>query len=308
MDSFPFPNNFEAYFQKAMNEMVNGNLEQTVTYIQKALTIQMDEELFNVCLTLLKDLNRLEESLELIKQHKAYLYESIRVEKNDLIFITLLIESGRLSEAKKQINQRWANLKNNPDYAHIQNILEQYLNQVETKQLQQKEEGIDKVLTESKSIINKPYYLQMNFVKSIQVLSDQDILIATNELLRNQSVHPLIKTEVLSLLVDRGMTGSIELYKEGVKQSVKLAQLKQPNESSFYLEGIYYIENQIFKDEMEKQRLQENFFLHVLYYYPFETEIFGNPDAWFTAVRFPVKNSRVSDYVERAEKGLDLLT
>lgn len=308
MDFVPFPNNFEAYFQKAMNEMTNGNIEKSVAYIQKALNIQMDEELFDVCLTLLKDLNRLDEALELIKQHKTYLHASIQVEKIDLIFITLLIDSGRLTEAKKQINQRWLNLKNNLDYAHIKNVLEQYYNQVETKQLQQKEEKINKVFAESKSIINKPYYVQMNFVKSIEVLSDRDILIATKGLLQDQTVHPLIKTEVLSLFVDRGLTGTVDVYKKGIKQKVVLEQLKQPNLSPFYLEGAKLIERQDLGNEIEKKRLHEVLFLHVLFYYPFEEEFFENSETWLTAVRFPEVESRVGRYVLEAEKGLDLLT
>ena len=51
----------------------------------------------------------------------------------DLLLITLLIDAGKFSEAEKQINQRWAMLKNKAEYAYLENVLAQYLERIPQK-------------------------------------------------------------------------------------------------------------------------------------------------------------------------------
>ena len=139
MTIVPFPNNFNTYFHNAMNAMSVGNFDEAVAFIDKALAIQMDDDLFNIGLSLLQQQNHMEQALKMINEHKAYLFTSTNVEEIDLLLITLLIDTGSFEEAEKQINQRWATLKNNKDYTYLENVLEQYLVQIADEQKRQRQ-------------------------------------------------------------------------------------------------------------------------------------------------------------------------
>ena len=127
MTIVPFPNNFEIYFQNAMDALMSGNFEEAVAFIDKALAIKMDDELFNIGVSLLQSQNQAENALYLITKYQESLYNATTVEEMDLLLITLLIDAGKFSEAEKQINQRWAMLKNKAEYAYLENVLAQYL-------------------------------------------------------------------------------------------------------------------------------------------------------------------------------------
>ena len=62
MTIVPFPNNFEIYFQNAMDALMSGNFEEAVAFIDKALAIKMDDELFNIGVSLLQSQNQAEKN------------------------------------------------------------------------------------------------------------------------------------------------------------------------------------------------------------------------------------------------------
>ena len=71
MTIVPFPNNFDIYFQNAMDALMSGNFEEAVAFIDKALAIKMDDELFNIGVSLLQSQNQAENALCLITKYQC---------------------------------------------------------------------------------------------------------------------------------------------------------------------------------------------------------------------------------------------
>lgn len=308
MNQIPFPANFDVYFTNAMNEMANGNISGTVAFIQKALDIQMEEELFQVCLTLLKDANQPSDALKLIQKHKPFLYESNQLHESDLSLITLLIAIEDFEEARKQIRQRWGVLGNDPNHSHIKNILERYLDQIEAQSQKRKNEEISAVLAESQIIASKPYYAQMAFVQTLDKLPAEVFIEIVRPLLVSEAIHPLLKTELLLQFLNRDLNIDLKISKHQLIKTVAVNGLKKPDETVFYLNGLAEIEKMPTSMGMEKHMYHELLFLHVLYFYPFERDILHSAEEWLATVRNPHCHSSIADAIHCAEKGLDLLT
>lgn len=308
MTIVPFPNNFDTYFQNAMNEIAAGNFESASVFIDKALAIQMDDDLFNIAVSLLQNQNQPEEALQLINTHKGYLYSSVTVEEADLLLITLLIDTGNFSEAEKQIDLRWATLKNKAEYAYLENVLEQYLNRIADEKKRETEAIIDNIFNESQDINKKSYFLQVDFVKSLSILSNADFEFIARPLLIDEAIHPLIKTEIMTILSDRSFDTAFQVSKHGVTESVVPLSLPQPDYTLFYLEGMSLVESMEGDNIIEMQSYFEVLFLHTLYFYPLENSVFKDSRRWFQAIKHPGEDSEYDFYIQAVEKGLDLLT
>ena len=308
MTIVPFPNNFEIYFQNAMDALMSGNFEEAVAFIDKALAIKMDDELFNIGVSLLQSQNQAENALYLITKYQESLYNATTVEEMDLLLITLLIDAGKFSEAEKQINQRWAMLKNKAEFAYLENVLAQYLERITEEKKRQTETEIDEIFNKSQNISQETYFSQAKFVKSLSILSNDDLEIIIEPLLNDEAIHPLIKTEMLNHLTARASKTAFKVSKHGVTDSIVPLFLYQPDHSPFYLEGIAHI-GAVGRDNIiEKQNLQEVLLLHTLYFYPFENTVFKDSNKWLQAITHPGEDSEYDFYINEVEKGLDLLT
>lgn len=308
MTIVPFPNNFNVYFQNAMGEIAVGNFDSAVAFINKALAIQMDDDLFNIGLSLLQQQNHIEQALNMIHTHKAHLFTSTNVEEVDLLLITLLIETGSFEEAEKQIKQRWATLKNNADYAYLENVLEQYLVQIADEKKRQTAAKTDEVIKKSRNINEKPYFLQLDFVKSLGMLSDDDLERVARPLLIDKAIHPFIKTEIITVLHARSFDTAYNISKHGMNEPVIPKTLYQPDLSPFYLAGLAAIDAVKGTNIIASKNYQEVLFLHTLYFYPLEKSVFQDSKRWLQAIMYPGEDSEYDFHIKEAEKGLDLLT
>lgn len=308
MTIVPFPNNFEIYFQNAMDALMSGNFEEAVAFIDKALAIKMDDELFNIGVSLLQSQNQAENALYLITKYQESLYNATTVEEMDLLLITLLIDAGKFSEAEKQINQRWAMLKNKAEYAYLENVLAQYLERITEEKKRQTEIERDEIVSKSQSISQEPYFKQVAFVKSLSILTNDDFETLIGPLLSDEAVHSLIKTELLNHLSERSSKTAFSVTKHGITDSVVPIFLDSPVHSTFYLEGLAVIEEVKGHNIIEKQNLEEVLLLHTLYFYPFEHRFFQDSTRWLQAITHPGEDSEYDFYINEVEKGLDLLT
>lgn len=308
MTIVPFPNNFNTYFHNAMNEIAAGNFDSAVAFIDKALAIQMDDDLFNIGLSLLQQQNHIEQALNMIKIHKVHLFTSTKVEEVDLLLITLLIDTGSFEVAEKQIKQRWATLKNNTDYAYLENVLEQYLVQIADEKKRQTAAKTEAIIKKSQDINEKPYFLQLDFVKSLDILSNDNLEKIARPLLIDEAVHPFIKTEIITVLRGRSFDTVFNVSKHGINETVIPKTLYQPDFSPFYLEGIAAIDAEKGSNIIENKNHKEVLFLHTLYFYPLENSFFQNSQKWLQAIVCPGEDSEYDFHIREVEKGLDLLT
>lgn len=308
MTIIPFPNNFDSYFQNAMNEIAVGNYEDAFDLIDRALKIQMDDDVFHIAVELLQNLNQPEKALALFSEHKKDLYTSTATEELDLMFITLLVDTGDFSEAEKQIHQRWLLLKNNPESDYVDSVLNHYLERITDEKKRQKESEIAEIFTQNQHILTKPYFYQVNFVKSLNILSNQDFESIVRPLLVSDAIHPLIKTEIITILAERGFETNFPVSKHNVNESVFPLSLPRPDYSPFYLEGKSVIERVMGDNIVQMQSYLEVLFLHTLYFYPLENRVFNDATRWLGAIQHPGKDTPYDFFITEVEKGLDLLT
>lgn len=302
-----FPKNYAVYLQKAMEALADNRISQAANFMQEALKIEMDDELLQLCISLLKDLKQPNEALELINTYKSAVYNSSDISPIELEFISLLIDNGQLAEAKKQIKNRWVKLHNGSQNNSVSQILNHQLSYVESKMEQEKLERRIAVIENGQTISKKPYFRQLQFMKELPILPDHQLINLAEHLLIEKGIHSLLKTDILELLQERQIKQTVMVTKDSFKQTFNPLLLTTLSETNFIKEGKLLLENHLGLNEREKSQYLELLFLHVAYYYPFEEPAFKSPAAWLQAILSPGIDHHVEKFIRQAEKGLDSL-
>lgn len=313
-NSIEFPKNFQFYLQAAMELFHLGEIDKTIEHLLKALSIEMDDEIFNFCMSLLQEQNRHTEASDLLKRYKPYLFDSNRMEADDLLLLNVLIESDQLEEARKQIFQRNIEINQSDKNRHFYDMIEQNILIIEAKEESKRQQFIQDTSEESILIAQKSYYHQIDFIKKMKKLPEKNLLQISKNLLIETTIHPLFKTEILQLLIEKEMTDEITIQKSCYTKSFLVSNLHLMEESLFYLKimeqmrlGTYSVD--------DKERLTTNLFLHMAYFYPFEQEAFPSTEVWIELVL--EGNHSQGDEMEKiitnrsiqeVEGGLDILT
>lgn len=301
-NQIPFSKNHTLYLQKAMEALANNQNSQAVDFMQKALEIDEDETLLQLCISLLKDLKRPNDALQLIQKYKVSVYKSEDSLPFDLEFISLLIENGNLEEASRQIKNRQSQLKNSANQ-----VLTHQFTYVESRMAQEKQEKRLLIIENGQTISKQPYYRQLQFMKELPYLSNYQLVSLVGILLTNLDIHPLVKTDMLELLQERQIKQAVTVIKHSFKQTFDPMMLTNLSETNFIKEGGILLENHLHLNEREKSQYLELLFLHVAYYYPFEKLAFKNPETWLHTILSPETNLYVEKIIRQAEKGLDSL-
>lgn len=308
-NTVPFPRNYEAFLEKGMVAVQQGDFAEAIDFFKKALLIQVDEEVLLLCLTLLKETGNKVESLELIRQYCPYVYESSDVNPFDIEFISLLIETEQFDEAENQMKQRTLLLENKEEYHHLYHMLDKKMSAAQDERDQQQAIKTAQIIRESKDISIKNHIEQLQFIKKLETLSKKDLETVAAYLL-HQDIHPLLLTEVISLLITAQINSTMLVKKENFAKEVNIGGLSPVEQSSFFQEGISFI-SQSEQPQSEKDKLKEIFFLHCAYYFPFEREALFSAEIWLKTIQnqyVAEEHREIQTYIERAEAGLDLFT
>lgn len=294
----PFPKNYHTYLEKAMQALEVGNTQLATECLEKALSIQVDVDVLYLCVTLLKDRNQLEEALVCVRTYQPMLFESSKVEPIDIELITLLIETERLDQAREQMKQRSLLLENKSEYQQLQTMFEGKFAQVERQKEAEKAAKQQAILLEGKHIEDQSTLQQLHFVKQLPELQTKDLLPLSKRLLIGP-LHPLLKTEIIHLLLERGVKEWIPITKKSYQKEIDFSALMPLEYSSFFQEGL------------EKLSQTETFFLHCAYFYPFEREAFHSIEEWERDTSEETllnDTSELSQNIRTVEADLDLLT
>lgn len=305
-----FPHNYEMYLEKAMNCMQTDDLAGAIASLKKAIAIEMEEEVLHLCVSLLRDLNQQEEAYQVLITYQPHLVDSSELTVLDIEYIELLIETNRIEESEQQLRQRHMLLANTPALNQLNMMLEEKLMKKKLEKEQQLEQKIRDVEAKLHTISEDAYYLQIKWVKQLVELPNEWLVKIANSVLKG-TLHPLLKTEIISELQDRKMKERLLIVKHQFEGQIDLNTLLPLKHSSFYLEGLSTIEQALELSFSEIDRLQKNFFLHCAYFYPFEEEAFLSVDSWlafFHDNQSTAVSSEVKKNIRLSEAGLDLFT
>lgn len=315
--TIPFPKNFDSYVSMAMEAFQYGDFHQAVEYLTKALAIQMNEELLQLCLTIMQDTEQYAEGIQLLKYHKSELWDSTDGTSLDLQLITFLIYAEDLNEAKNQISRRKKGLLDRDEDTHLYDILQQNLNIIEEKQIEERNKKIALLREESKIILHKGYHQQAIFLKKYTILPEKEFIAISQAFLVEKSIHAFLKTDILQILIQKEIDEQINISKEIYSKIIDLKKLYPIHKSPLLIKSEHFFaKNHSQNPEVQKQ-MESNFFLHCAYFYPFEKEALQSVEKWQEAMNeltFPPDSpinrneERVIKNIQLAEKNLNILT
>lgn len=301
----------------AMEAFQYNDYPQAVDYLTKALAIQKNEELLQLCLTMMQDTEQFIEGIELLKLHKSELWNSTDISPLDLQLITFLIYAKELDEAKEQISKREKALLSRESDSHLFDILQQNLNIIEEKQKDERNKKMAIIQEESKYILDKGYHQQARFLKECTILPEKELLIIAQSFLTNQTVHAFLKTDILQTLKQKQINMKINVSKQSYSRNVDIKELYPIQQSPLLVESQDFFEKYYRQNPELQKQMKSNFFLHCAYYYPFEKEALYSVAEWQEAmnqITFPKesfsnqKEGNLIQNIQIAEKSLNILT
>lgn len=313
----PFPKNYESYVTMSMEAFQVGDFHQSVTYLKKALAIEMDDELLQLCLTIMQEIEQYTDGVQLLIKYKPELWQSMDSGNLDLLLITFLIYADRLNEAKEQISIRKQKLIGKDEGSELYSILEQNLLLVEEKRTQERNKKIAVLREQNKNILNKGYHQQANFLKKYTILPKNKFLETSQSFLDSDKVHAFLKTEILEILIKEKWNEAITVTKGSYQGTYQTEKLYPVHLSPLLKESKPFFDKLYSHTPDLQQQMESNLFLHCAYFYPFEREALQSVEEWQEAMdylSFPMDSSsnqadqEVLQNIKRAEKDLNPIT
>lgn len=313
----PFPGNFDAFVKKAMAFFQEGNLEQAIEEIQKALEFQMDEGLFGLCLTMMQETGNNLEGLRMLQKYKPSIWDSCQTENLDLQFISFLIQTGKFDEARKQILKRKQSFQFINENQHLYQVFEQNLELIEASEKEQRKEELAVLQRRSLDILDKNYVEQTAFINAYEIFPDEEFLALSKQFLSHPRVDHLLKTEILQKMLEKSLSEEVRVVKGEFEGMIQLTELDSLPLSNFLMEGRSYIQTELKQEPAVKEMLEHNLFLHCAYFYPFEKEALFSVEEWIQVILTENRLMGAATSPERkiirarilqAEKSLDKLT
>ncbi|UJF14705.1 hypothetical protein LZ578_06600 [Jeotgalibaca sp. MA1X17-3] len=294
-----------------------NDFPKAVEYLTKALAIQKNEELLQLCLTMMQDTEQFLEGVQLLKLQKPELWNSTDVSPLDVHLITFLIYAKELDEAKEQISKREKVLSNGDSDRHLFDVLQQNLNIIEEKQKDERNKKIAVVQEESTYILNEGYHRQAKFLKEYTILPEKELRTISQSFLTDQKVHAFLKTDILQTLIQKQIDMKVTISKESYSKTLNIKELYPIQQSLLLIESQnFFAKYDIQNPELQKQ-METNFFLHCAYYYPFEKEVLYSVVEWQEAMNqitlstgtiLNKEEKKLIQNIQIAEKNLNILT
>lgn len=193
-----FPKNYAIYTSKALKLLQSSQYDEAILFLKKAYAIK-DEESINVLLvSALFQNGQLREALETAEEKKSF-YEGN--ERRLLVYVELLLANNNFLQAQKYIDEYTKNMNSSFYETWMKLDHELYLKRKETGQMQKaKEEVVVKHLFSLASVSNEEQFKIINQAENLSTLNLQKV---APSVFNNPYVHPLAKSSLLALLIDR---------------------------------------------------------------------------------------------------------
>lgn len=305
-----FPHNFSMYLEKGVACMQIDDFVGAADYFKKAIAIKPEVDLLLLCIRVMRELNQQEEAYQMLENYQPQLFDSAELTELDIELLELLIETDRIEESDNQMKKRRVLLANNPAFNQLNMMLEEKNSKQKIAKQQQLEQEIQAVEEKAHMILEDSYYAQIKWVQQLVKLPEPWFSQFAEEKLK-EAFHPLLQTELISELQNRSSKQVFQIVKHDFKADVHLNDLPSLIQTPFFLKGCEAIDQASELSFSKKADMQQMFFLHCGYFYPFQEAAFGSVEAWLSfffdkeETTIPVEVRR---NIELAEAGLDLLT
>lgn len=193
-----FPKNYAIYTNKALKSLQSNNYEEAISYLKKAYTIKDDESINVLLVSALFQNDRIREALEMAEEKKAF-YESN--ERRLLVYVELLLANNNFLKAQKYIDE-YSKGSHSPYYdTWLKLDQELYLKRKEAGRLQREKDEVS--LKQLFSLASVSHEEQFKLISQADRLSTQQLQKVAPSVFNNPYVHPLAKSGLLSLLIER---------------------------------------------------------------------------------------------------------
>lgn len=193
-----FPKNIAIYTNKALKSLQSNNYEEAISYLKKAYTIKDDESINVLLVSALFQNDRIREALEMAEEKKAF-YENN--ERRLLVYVELLLANNNFLKAQKYIDEN-SKGADSPYYeTWLKLDQELYLKRKETERQQREKEEVS--LKQLFSLASVSHEEQFNIISQADRLSTQQLQKVSPSVFNNPYVHPLAKSSLLSILIER---------------------------------------------------------------------------------------------------------
>lgn len=280
----PFPKNYESYVTMSMEAFQVGDFHQSSDYLKKALAIQMNDDLLQLCLTIMQEIEQYTDGVQLLKKYKPELWHSTDAGTLDLLLITFLIYADHLNEAKQQITKRKQKLTIKGEGSELYSILQQNLSLVEEKRAEERNKKITILREQNKNILNKNYHQQADFLKKYTLLPKNEFLETSQSFLESKQVHAFLKTEILEILINGKWNETMNISKGEFQGSFQMENLYPVHFSPLLKKSKSFFEELYSHTPDIQKKMESNLFLHCAYFYPFEREALQSIEEWQEAM------------------------
>lgn len=193
-----FPKNYAIYTNKALKSLQSSDYEKAIFYLKKAYAIKNEESMNVLLVSSLFQNGQIREALETAEEKKSF-YEGN--ERRLLVYVELLLANNNFLQAQKYIDDYSKRTDSPYHETWVKLDQELYKKRKETGQIQkEKEEVIVKYLFSLASVTNEEQFKLMN---QADQLSTQNLQKVSTSVFNNPYVHPLAKSTLLSILIER---------------------------------------------------------------------------------------------------------
>ena len=313
----PFPKNYESYVTMSMEAFQVGNFYQSSDYLKKALAIQVDDDLLQLCLTIMQEIEQYKDGVQLLRKYKPKLWQSTDAGTLDLLLLTFLIYADYLNEAKQQITKRKLKLSDEGEGSELYLILQQNLSLVEEKRTEERNKKIAALRKQNKNILKESYDQQAKFLKKYTLLPRGEFIETSQSFLESRHIHAFLKTEIIEILMKEKWKEKMYISKGKYQGMFHMGELYPVHLSPLLKESKSFFENLYAHTPDIQKRMESNLFLHCAYFYPFEREALQSVEEWQKAIdylSFPKDSSsnqvdeEVVQNIKCAEKDFNPIT
>ncbi|GEQ32682.1 tetratricopeptide repeat protein [Marinilactibacillus psychrotolerans] len=273
-EKIEFPNNYSMYLKNAEIQLKKNEPIKALHYIELAYAINKELNINAFYVSVLVQLERYEEALEIFEDFKEI---NIKKIEHLSLYVHLLIKNQRFIQAEAFLAQ----LKDTGQIAkkelmHMEKLLEKEL-QIEEQQRMHKKNELKKKLFALSDLAREE---QLKIVDEVNLLSSDELARAIPFVMNNPFVDSLAKSFYLQNLVSLNVDINFEFETLGISRSINPAKLNTFNEEPMVVEINRQLDIQLEKNPSMLMSIKPELNFHLLKMYPFAMEIVDNPIRW----------------------------
>ncbi|MFD1319357.1 hypothetical protein [Loigolactobacillus zhaoyuanensis] len=272
-EQIPFPQNFQRFVQLGQEASAKKQWATAISHLQAAYEL---EQTFTVNVLLVTALVADEQYQQAagLAQEKAADY--LASAKDCALYLETLMQTHNFIGIRKICQLQPASL---PVTAW-----QQQLEQVKAAEILYRQQAQQQITELQKALYQLsavPIYEQLNLAKRAQYLPQKEFVNASQRLLTDLYVHPLLRANFLDELRQLGMTTPVDyLWLDETVQAVIPIKLAAITEVASIKAMQQQFSSQSVTDPMISQSISGELALHAAYLYPYADRVITQPKLW----------------------------